>query len=185
MKNNNALEKLNGCDSYLYIGDRSTMLFHSKNCPTLLLLQSYENLQGCGKKPEGSGFFPCHRCLPRLAEEADARRAILLGLDRTKASVIRDEMRILCNEYGMYIEFVGNIAFVTTIAGEWFFDPNIRPIKLHHKNIEMRYDQSGCLTGYYHLQEPTFETPAHVLGYIYGHEQATIKRLSKIREDYF
>lgn len=182
MKENKVLELLHNCDSYSYIGDKNTMLYHTAKCPTMPLL-SLENIQGCGKKPEASGFFPCRRCLPLLAEEADARRTILLNQQNSKATVLRDELRVFCYEYGMYIEFIGSIAYVTTIAGEWFFDPNIRPIKLHHKNEEMRYDNSGRSNGYYHIQEVTFPTPAHAISYIYRHERSTIKRLTKKEKD--
>jgi len=77
----------------------------------------------------------------------------------------------------MHLEFVGDTAFVTTVAGEWFFNPNIRPIQLHHKNTEKRFDYNGNSTGHYHVQKVTARSPVTALGYIYQHEQAEIKRL--------
>jgi len=169
-----AQDLINKCDSYCYIGDRRTMLYHNEKCPTLL--QS-KGLQGCGKHPERSGFSPCHRCLPELAKIAASKKYSLSKTTLSKAAIMRDEMMLICNECGMHLEFVGNTAFITTIAGEWYFDPNIRPIQLHHKNAEKRYDHNGNSTGYYHVQKVNVKSPATALGYIYHHEQAEIKRL--------
>ncbi len=176
MRENKALDLLNNCSSYTYIGDRRTMLYHSKRCPTLLLINS-EDMQGCGRKPEGSGFLPCPRCLSSLFLKSIEYRNSLLKQPPTKASVMKNEIRILCYEYGLHSEFVGTIVFITTIAGEWFFDPNIRPILLHHKNNEKQYNCSGKYKIHSHIQDLTFSTPAHAIGYIYRHERATIKRL--------
>lgn len=176
-----AQDVLKKCDTYCYIGDRSTMLYHSAKCRTLPLLQ-INTLQGCGKRPERSGFSPCHRCLPELAKAAASKKYALSNTTRTKAAIMRDEMMLICNECGMHLEFVGNTAFITTIAGEWYFDPNIRPIKLHHKNAEKRYDHNGNSTGHYHIQKVTVKSPATALGYIYQHEQAEIKRLMSAAE---
>ncbi len=181
MRINKAQDLINNCDSYCYIGDRSTMLYHSKKCPTLPQLQ-IKDLQGCGKQPERSGFSPCHRCLPELAKVAAAKKYALSNTTRSKAAIMRDEMMLICNECGMHLEFVGNTAFITTIAGEWFFDPNIRPIQLHHKNTEKRYDRNGNFTGHYHRQDVTVKSPASALGYIYHHEQAEIRRLMTTEE---
>ena len=176
MRINKAQDVLNKCDTYCYIGDRSTMLYHGKKCPSLELLD-INKVQGCGKQPERSGFSPCHRCLPKLAKAAASKKYALSNTIRTKAAVMRDEMMLICNECGMHLEFVGDTAFVTTVAGEWFFDPNIRPIQLHHKNTEKRFDYNGNSTGHYHVQKVSVRSPATALGYIYHHEQAEIKRL--------
>lgn len=77
MQENNALDLLNNCSSYTYVGDRRTMLYHSKKCPTLPLIKS-KDIQGCGRDPEGSGFLPCPRCLSSLFEKSIAYRNSLL-----------------------------------------------------------------------------------------------------------
>jgi len=97
MRINKAQDVLNKYDTYCYIGDRSTMLYHSEKCPTLALLDSINNLQGCGKQPERSGFSPCHRCLPKLAKAAASKKYALSNTTRSKAAVMRDEMMLICN----------------------------------------------------------------------------------------
>lgn len=68
-------------------------------------------------------------------------------------------MKSVAEQYQMHIEFMGPNVYVTTIAGEWFFDYNTRPITLHHKNEELWYSQMGRGRGHYHAQNKNFSSP--------------------------
>jgi len=113
-------------------------------------------------------LFPCPCCKPIPIENGKKKRRT----DITKAELMRRGMAELAARRHMHIEFVGENAMVTTIAGEWYFNYNIRPIQLHHKNNEQRYDKQGRLTGFYHQQKISFQTPMAALAYIYQHERS-------------
>jgi len=93
---------------------------------------------------------------------------------------MREQIKVLSEQYGMHVEFIGGMVYITTIAGEWHFDYNDRPIRLHRKNAEKRLDRHGKLIGYYHLQEYSFHAPLQVLAYIRKHEQAAVRRLMDV-----
>ena len=77
----------------------------------------------------------------------------------------------------MHAEFHGGMVYITTIAGEWYFDYNDRPIRLRHKNAEKWVDRYGQDTGHYHVQPYHFHAPLQTLAYIRNHEQFEIQRL--------
>ena len=85
---------------------------------------------------------------------------------------MRQSLAELADRHRMHISFVGSNAVVTTIAGEWYFNYNIRPIQLHHKNNERRTDCYGRSTGHYHIQNVHPETPLEAMAYIYHHERS-------------
>lgn len=188
MKKNTAIDLLKNCDSYSFVADKSTGLFHCAKCESLASITA-ENIQGCGKKPEKSGFKPCPLCLPLREAEykynncKNYREKYNGSKSKTKATIIREQLQHICYAYGIYIEFSGSCAYVTTVAGEWHFNYCDRPIKIHHKNDEQRFDATGKHTGYYHIHDTMFSSPAYALAYIFRHEQATIKRIMAYEED--
>ena len=176
--NNFAKWLLHNCSSYSYIADIKTGLYHNIKCNDLSTILM-ENAQGCGKNPEKSGFHACPKCLPqRVAEHSlknKSRRPS--NIIKTKAEIIKEQLKAICESYGIYVDFSGSMAFVTTIAGEWYFDFCDRPIRIHHLNSDQRLDSGGDLVSYSHVQKNTFTSPAHAIAYIFHHEQAAIKRL--------
>lgn len=94
----------------------------------------------------------------------------------SKPEMMRRAMSDLATRRLMHIEFVGDNAFVTTIAGEWYFNYNIRPIQLQHKNLKTRVDKHGQSTGFFHQQKLIFETTMEALAYIYQHERTAEER---------
>lgn len=88
----------------------------------------------------------------------------------SKDEVFQDALTELCDRYKMHIKFKGGVAFVTTIAGEWQFRYNDRPIQLFHSN-----SKKG--KGDLHNQRIRFYSPLDVIRYIYFHEGDREKRL--------
>ena len=170
-----AIYLLNNCTSYSFVGDKSTGLYHNRSCELLSSLNP-NTIQGCGKNPEDSGFLPCPKCLPsRVAKPRSIKK--VRKKPKTKAELIKEQLIRISEAYGMHVQIVGNVAFVTSVAGEWYYNYCERPIKLRHQNTEQRFDAQGRSTGFYHKQDYEFASPAHALAYIHRHEQATIRRL--------
>lgn len=129
-----------------------------------------DDLIACGQNPENKGYKPCPRCNPVPIDAPRRRKG-------DEPVMMRRAMFDLATRRLMHIEFVGDNAFVTTIAGEWYFNYNIRPIRLHHKNLKARVDKHGKSTGFFHQQKLVFETPMEALAYIYQHERAAEDRV--------
>jgi hypothetical protein len=99
------------------------------------------------------------------------------GSIKTKAQIMKREISSLCEEYGMHAEFVAGTVFVTTVAGEWFFDFNDRPIRLRHKNYTDLTKELGKSLNHYHLQKKSFSSPLYVIKYICEHDLALKRRV--------
>lgn len=156
-----------------FIGNKKKLIYHQKDCP---LVDSIVNadLIACGQNPENKGYKPCPYCKPIPIDTQRRKRGDEPAV--SKAEMMRRAMSDLATRRLMHIEFVGDNAFVTTIAGEWYFNYNIRPIQLHHKNLKARVDKHGKSTGFFHQQKLVFETPMEALAYIYQHERAAEDR---------
>lgn len=155
-----------------FIGNKKSLIYHKKDCPRVEEIVNGD-LIACGQNPENKGYKPCPYCTPT---PIDVRRRKGDDPPISKAEMMRRAMSELAARRLMHIEFVGDNAFVTTIAGEWYFNYNIRPIQLHHKNLKVRLDRDGQSTGYFHQQKWVFETPLEVLAYIYQHERSSEDR---------
>lgn len=149
-----------------FIGDRSSKRYHAKDCPCIEMIVK-KDLEACGANPEFQGFKPCPQCKP-VPVVVKKKHAV----PKTKSELMRQALAELADRHGMHIAFKGGSALVTTIAGEWFFDYNQRPICLHHKNNDIRLRSDGTPNGHYHMQALTFPTPLSALAYIYHHERA-------------
>lgn len=161
----------NNPDCY-FIGDKSNMLYHRKDSSCVEDITRL-NLVACGPDPVSQKFKPCPRCKPEPVPPEQRKK---VHGKRTKSGTLQKAMGSVAEQYQMHIEFVGPNVYVTTIAGEWFFDYNTRPITLHHKNEELWYSQMGRGRGHYHVQDKSFSSPMLALAYIYHHEQAAIRR---------
>nr|WP_326184523.1 hypothetical protein [uncultured Oscillibacter sp.] len=149
-----------------FVGDKRSKRYHTKDCVCISQIVK-KDLEACGPNPELHEFKPCPVCKP-IPVIVKKERSNL----KTKSELMRQAMAELAERHSMHIEFKGGSAMVTTIAGEWFFDYNQRPICLHHKNNDARFHADGTSDGYYHVQKLTFPTPLAALAYIYHHERA-------------
>lgn len=156
-----------------FIGNKKKLVYHQKDCPLVDSIVN-DDLIACGQNPENKGYKPCPCCNPVPVDAPRRRKGD--GSIVSKAEMMRRAMSELAARQHMYVEFVGDSAFVTTIAGEWYFNYNIRPIQLHHKNLKVRLDRNGQNTGFFHQQKLVFETPMEALAYIYHHERAAENR---------
>jgi len=174
--------------SYIYMGDTRSSVFHELKSVCLSKVPK-EYLRGLGKDPRKVGFNACLICLKQFAPPAipkmptvkNSKKSSASG--KSKAEIMRSQIKILSEEYGMHAEFHGSMVYITTMAGEWYFDYNDRPIRLRHKNAEKRLDRSGQPTGHYHAQPYQFHAPLQVLAYIRNHEQLEVRRLMGVETD--
>ena len=197
-----AREGMFGNEGYKYFGDKTTKKYHLRSCERLDEVED-SNLQGLGKNPGKNGWSPCPLCIkevviyapqespkpnpkpsPKPAPKPVTKLAWENGVEakykrsgKNKAETMKQEIAGVCEEYGMHAEFVGGTAFITTIAGEWFFTYNDRPIRLHHKNYADNAVKAKRTTKLYHLQYETFASPLHVLKYISGHDLELKRRV--------
>ncbi len=173
---NLSLEILKKCSTYKYIADTKTKIYHKDSCECIRISN---DLRGVGNKPEKVGFLPCAKCLPNkvLGKTINAQTR-KKDKNKSKADIMKTEIVKVGEAYGMHVLVLGTThVYVTTVVGEWYFCYNDRPIKLHHKNSEIRYAQNGDQINHYHIQDISFPSPTHALAYIRNHEQASIKRL--------
>lgn len=162
--------------SFCYMADITSGLYHKldSNC---LERSDPAHWRGLGKDPRHSGFRPCPVCIRTAPRSSSStRKPASRSRYKSKAETMREQLVAVSKQYGLHAEVVGGMAYITTIAGEWYFNYNDRPIKLHHKNAETRYDRDGNPTGQYHTQPMIFHAPLQALTYIRNHEQAEIKR---------
>jgi hypothetical protein len=188
---------------YQYFGDTESGCYHVWTCDHLAHVKD-TNFVGLGKNPAIKRWKPCPFCIKKtepaqtavpaspartkLTSEYRSKPASGSGWENrieqkaknsslTKAQIIRKEIVLICEEYGMHAEFSGGTVFVTTVAGEWFFDYNDRPIRLHHKNYIAMVAKIGKSLQHYHLQHERFASPLHALRYISGHDLALKRKV--------
>jgi myo-inositol-1(or 4)-monophosphatase len=188
---------------YQYFGDLESGCYHLRTCEHLDGVKD-ANFVGLGKNPARKGWKPCQFCIeeieptqmvipavPSRAKPKSASRTKVTfkpGWEKrieqkaknsklTKAQIIQKEIVSICEEYGMYAEFAGGTVFVTTVAGEWFFAYNDRPIRVHHKNYTARTKEAGRSMQHYHLQDKRFASPLHAIHYISEHDIALKRRV--------
>ena len=153
-----------------FIGDQASKTYHKKYCDLIDHITN-RNLVACGRRPEGQGFKPCSQCRPEPPPPAAENRRE--NQFPTRREVMEQALLGLAARRQMHISFASSFVYVTTLAGEWYFDYNSRPIVLHHKHHDGRPDPVGC----YHTQEQTFASPIYAMAYIHNHERAMERRL--------
>lgn len=112
------------------------------------------------------GYRPYGERILRKHENTKTRYK---SIYKSKDAIFQDALTELCDRYKMHVRFKGGIAFVTTIAGEWQFRYNDRPIQLFHSN-------SLKGKGDLHNQNIRFYSPVDVIRYIYFHEKNRLQR---------
>ena len=123
-----------------------------------------------GKKKKSSPASSNGSGQPTNASGENKTQKYVTRKPPTKAQTMQKQIAAVCEEHGMHAEFTGGTAFITTVAGEWFFAYNDRPIRLHHKNYsddEMKANRRNDL---YHLQDVRFASPLQALRYISKHD---------------
>lgn len=158
-----------------FIGDKEKKRYHKKNCPNIDLI-TRKNLIACGPNPENKGFKPCADCMP-------TPYAVPKEKKDSRAKSLRDALEDVAERNGMHLRVIGSTAYVTTVAGEWFFDYTLPTITLHHKNKDLRYDyHDNPIPGDYHRQKQPFASPLETMAYIRNHERSLEKRLFDERD---
>jgi hypothetical protein len=177
-----ARENIIACGSYKYLGDESTKIYHKKDAPCIDEIETVD-LHGLGEKAKRKGWTPCPVCVtmkPTGCQKKLSKKKqtsydnYIDGLasycEKTKAQIMEEQIAMLCQEHGMYAAFEDGTAFITTVAGEWFFAYNDRPIKLSHRNYSEKLAAQGKSYQHYHLQTKVFPAPLSVICYIRKHE---------------
>ena len=181
------LTKMRRMTCYIFLGDSSNMTFHRKNC-TLLENTKPRTLCGLGLNPKKK-WRPCSECKPRVYRNnkkhfnkipyVPVTTAVLWALweekleqiamrsETTKAELLGMQLKMLCEEKGIFAEIWGSVIYMTTISGEWYFNFIGRPIKLLHRDHKWN---NG-----FHRQEKDFTTPIKVLSYIQKHDYSYMK----------
>lgn len=166
---------------YFFIGDQSDHTYHRKDSECVELYVTKNAMVGLGRNPESKGFHPCPFCHPEQFELPPKKPTPKRR--KTRADLTQDELIKIAEEYGIHLDFIGPNVYVTTIAGEWFFDYNVRPIVLHHKNNRVFLSRNGKPKSHYHEQEYTFPNPLEAIKYIFRHERAAVQRGFQDEED--
>lgn len=165
-----------------FIGDKATKNYHRKDsqCPDLYILK--KNLACLGRNPALQGYRPCPICHPERVELPPAQPRSG-GKKKTRANLTQEALIAAAEGYGLHLEFIGPNVYVTTIAGEWYFNYVDRPILLHHKNNRTYLNKTGKPKNYYHNQEISFPSPLDAIKYIFRHERAAYNRGFQDEED--
>ena len=184
------LESMRRRKNYVFLGDYTTMLFHEKNC-SCLEKTTKATLVGLGNHPR-SQWKPCKKCSPKKTRKSKKNKAKTTnrtpayestaiwntwegklvnfasrnGL--TKSEAIGMQLKLLCEEYGIFSEPEHDTIHIMTVSGEWFFNFSTSPIEVYHKNY---YTTEG-----FHLQEKAFSTPIQAIQYIQKHDLRYMKK---------
>lgn len=169
------ISKVNKLQKYMvrtdcyFIGDKKSKRYHNKDCPNIAFIAN-SNLIACGPNPEGKGFKPCSICNP-------IPRVVKKNLPESRSVTLQKALSSLAERHGMHVRFANSNAYISTFAGEWFFNYTNENIVLYHKNLEVRCNHKGDpIPGDFHVQKISFKSPLEVLSYIAHHEKAAENR---------
>ena len=133
----------------------------------------------------------CKRCFSRYSDEAVAYR-VRQEFSKTDAGkTLENLIRAItqtCASHNMFVEFVSKTAYITTVAGQWYFNLAQNPLELYHANYakteqgksRLRYLQEGIS---YHKQDHSFGTAQDVLCYVVFHDDAMIRRMVNQKQE--
>lgn len=155
-----------------YIGDKNAKEYHRKDCAMIDFIKN-DDLVPCGAVPENKGLKPCPICKPTPVAIVKSRPKA-----QTRADILQKALSSVAKQHNMFIRFVGSSAYVSSIAGQWFFNYTADNIVLYHENQDVRYDRDGDLVpGDFHVQDKSFRSPLAAIAYIARHEKAVENRL--------
>jgi len=90
-----------------------------------------------------------------------------LRREMTKSEFLGLQLKMICEEKGIFAEVSDAVFYMTTVSGEWYFNLSEHPIKLFHRNHQ-------GIDGF-HIQEKNFSTPLKVIAYIQKHDYSYMK----------
>ena len=150
--------KKNDC----FLLNRRTGFYHHGDCKCICNI-SPEDLENVGRTPwKHIQYTACPYCCQDDLSKINLYFKTQGCYRGSKSEIIGHQLENIGHQYGMNIKTNGGTAYVTTVAGEWIFRYNDRPIVLNHRNT---LKKDG-----YHLQPIKFSTPVAALSYIYHHD---------------
>lgn len=154
-----------------YVVDKQTLICHLAWCSRAKEIPKERQIR-VDKVPYNGHYALCTTCFRSKTPEYQLNEFLKASKPSSKSELISRAIVAYCERLGIHAEVKGGVAYITTMSGEWFFTYNDRPIVLHHKNAEKRYDWKGnLLKNNYHTQEQKFYSPAHALAYIAIHDK--------------
>lgn len=154
-----------------YVVDKETLICHLAWCDRAKEIPKARRLT-MSRIPHQGRFALCATCFREKTPEQQLKDFLNTCKPASKSEIVSKAIVTYCEELGVHAEVKAGTAYITTIAGEWYFTYNDRPIVLHHKNSEKRYDWKGnLLKNHYHIQQQKFYSPAHALAYIAIHDK--------------
>lgn len=154
-----------------YIVDKRTLICHFARCDRASEIPEKYQLK-VAHIPFQGRIALCTNCFRDKTREQQLETYLKTCKPSSKNDVVSKAIVAYCEKLGIYAEAKAGVAYITTVAGEWYFTYNDRPIVLHHKNAEKRYDIHGNeKRDQYHIQKQRFYSPAHALAYIAIHDR--------------
>ena len=147
-----------------YIADEKMCMLHTaaSECVKILHLSHVKpiyNIPDCR-------YSMCPICLKEKC------KASLMGQNKLKQTIVQQ----FCKMHDMYVQFNGNIAYITTIAGEWYFDYTEEEPTIHHRSTEKRTTRTGAIR-HYHIQSIVLSGCLEAVNYIYRHDLSAMRRV--------
>lgn len=153
-----------------YIVDKRTLICHCVWCDRASEIPEEFQLKVTHIPFQGR-IALCTNCFRDKTREQQLKTYLKTCKPGSKNDIVSKAIVAYCEKLGIHAETKAGVAYITTVAGEWYFTYNDRPIVLHHKNAEKRYDAHGNeKKNQYHIQEQKFYSPAHALAYIAIHD---------------
>ena len=154
-----------------YIVDKRTLICHFAWCDRASEIPEEYQLK-VAYVPFQGRIALCTNCFRDKTREQQLKTYLKTCKPGSKNDIVSKAIVAYCEKLGIHAEVKAGVAYITTVAGEWYFTYNDRPIVLHHKNAEKRYDAQGHeKKSQYHIQEQKFYSPAHALAYIAIHDR--------------
>lgn len=154
-----------------YIIDKRTLICHFAWCDRASEIPEGYQLK-VAHIPFQGRIALCTNCFRDKTREQQLKTYLKTCKPGSKNDIVSKAIVAYCEKLGIHAEVKAGVAYITTVAGEWYFTYNDRPIVLHHKNAEKRYDARGReKKNQYHIQEQKFYSPAHALAYIAIHDR--------------
>lgn len=154
-----------------YIVDKRTLICHFAWCDRASEIPEEFQLK-VAHIPFQGRIALCTNCFRDKNREQQLKTYLKTCKPGSKNDIVSKAIVAYCEKLGIHAECKAGVAYITTVAGEWYFTYNDRPIVLHHKNAEKRYDSHGReKKNQYHIQEQKFYSPAHALAYIAIHDR--------------
>ncbi len=154
-----------------YIVDKRTLICHFTWCDRASEIPEEFQLK-VAHIPFQGRIALCTNCFRDKTREQQLKTYLKTCKPGSKNDIVSKAIVAYCEKLGIHAEAKAGVAYITTVAGEWYFTYNDRPIILHHKNAEKRYDAHGKeKKNQYHIQEQKFYSPAHALAYIAIHDR--------------